>query len=252
MDVERADELAARIAAAIGEPARTRMLYCLLDNRARTSTELAVVAGVSPSTASVHLNRLRDAHLVKVLIQGKHRYYSLEGAGVANVLEGLSVLAGDARQQFTPSTPSRLRTARTCYDHIAGSLGVLLHDTFAGQGWLTTRDDLSTSIQRRAGEVERQGNRRGVDLVYDLTDAGATAFEALGIDVGQCRQMRRRFAFACLDWSERRYHIGGAIGSELLKISLKRRWVRQDLDGRALSVTDLGRRELLTRFGLRV
>jgi len=230
MDVERADELAARIAAAIGEPARTRMLYCLLDNRARTSTELAVVAGVSPSTASVHLNRLRDAHLVKVLVQGKHRYYSLEGAGVANVLEGLSVLAGDARQKFTPSTPSRLRTARTCYDHIAGSLGVLLHDTFASQGWLATHDD----------------------QIYDLTDAGASAFEALGIDVGQCRQMRRRFAFACLDWSERRYHIGGAIGSELLKVSLKRRWVRQDLDGRALSVTDLGRRELLARFGLQL
>jgi hypothetical protein len=100
--------------------------------------------------------------------------------------------------------------------------------------------------------VECQSNRRDVDLGYDLTDAGATAFETLGIDVGQCRQMRRRFAFACLDWSERRYHIGGAIGSELLKISLKRRWVRQDLDGRALSVTDLGRRELLTRFGVRV
>ena len=95
MDAEqRTDDAASRIAAAIGEPARARMLYCLMDNHARTSTELAVVADVSPSTASVHLNRLQTERLVKVQAQGKHRYYSLEGEDVATVLEGLSVLAG--------------------------------------------------------------------------------------------------------------------------------------------------------------
>ena len=94
MDVEHS---AASIAAAIGEPARARMLYCLMDNHARTSTELAVVAGVSPSTASVHLNRLREQRLVKVLVQGKHRYYRLDGPDVASVLEGLSVLTGASR-----------------------------------------------------------------------------------------------------------------------------------------------------------
>src|SRR5882757_2119150 len=95
MDVEQwADDAVSRIAAAIGEPARARMLYCLLDNHARTSTELAVVADVSPSTASVHLNRLKAERLVKVVVQGRHRYYSLNGSGVAHVLEGLSVLAG--------------------------------------------------------------------------------------------------------------------------------------------------------------
>src|SRR5437899_6376124 len=117
MDVEpQVDVVAASIAAAIGEPARTRMLYCLVDNRARTSTELAVVAGVSPSTASVHLSRLRAERLVKVIVQGRHRYYSLNGAGVARVLEGLSVLAGGARAKLVANTPNRLRTARTCYD----------------------------------------------------------------------------------------------------------------------------------------
>src|SRR5271168_619993 len=126
------DVQASRIAAAIGEPARARMLYCLMDNRARTGTELAVIAEVSPSTASVHLNRLRVERLVKVLAQGKHRYYSLAGGQVAAVLEGLTVLAGRPRKKFVPNTPSGLRGARTCYDHIAGVLGVALHDRLVG------------------------------------------------------------------------------------------------------------------------
>ena len=108
------DRAASSIASAIGEPARARMLYCLMDKHARTSTELAVVADVSPSTASVHLSRLKDARLVKVLVQGKHRYYSLAGDDVADVLEGLSVLAVTPRRQFVPNTPNRLRAARTC------------------------------------------------------------------------------------------------------------------------------------------
>jgi DNA-binding transcriptional ArsR family regulator len=136
VNVERhADAAVSRIAAAIGEPARARILY-LVDGHARTSTELSVVAKVSPSTASVHLNRLKTAHLVKVLVQGKHRFYSLEGPDVASVLEGLSVLAGGCRDRFMPSTPSRLRAARTCYDHMAGTVGVLLHDRFKALGWL--------------------------------------------------------------------------------------------------------------------
>src|SRR5271163_3678302 len=132
-----ADVGVSRIAAAIGEPARARMLYCLMDGHARTSTELAMVADVSPSTASVHLNRLKMEHLVKVLVQGKHRYYSLGGPDVAAALEGLSVLAGSGRGKFVPNTPSRLRNARTCYDHMAGTLGVALHDRLQALGWLS-------------------------------------------------------------------------------------------------------------------
>jgi DNA-binding transcriptional ArsR family regulator len=137
MNVTRhGDAAVSGIAAAIGEPARAHILYCLMDGHARTSTELAVVAGVSPSTASVHLHRLKTARLVKVLVQGKHRYYSLEGPDVANVLEGLSVLAGNSHDKFVPNTPSRLCNARTCYDHIAGRVGVSLHDRFNALGWL--------------------------------------------------------------------------------------------------------------------
>src|SRR6266700_2963463 len=123
MNVEdHADAAVSRIAAAIGELARARMLYCLVDGRARTSTELAIVADVTPSTASVHLQRLKSQRLVKVFAQGKHRYYSLEGANVAVALESLSVLAGGSPDVFVPNTPNVLRAARTCYDHIAGTL----------------------------------------------------------------------------------------------------------------------------------
>ena len=222
-----------RIAAAIGEPARARMLFCLMDGHARTSTELAVVAEVSPSTASVHLSRLRTAHLVKVLVRGKHRFYSLEGHDVASALEGLSVLAGGSRDQFIPSTPSRLRAARTCYDHMAGIVGVSLHDRFKALGWLST-------------------GSAGHNNAYDLTLDGRKAFEALGIDLEATRALRRRFACACLDWSERRPHVGGALGAALLKVALKRKWVVKDLDSRILGVTSLGRREMLTRFGVHV
>src|SRR6266849_10184590 len=168
------DEAAvSKIAAAIGEPARARMLYCLIDGRARTSTELAVVANVTPSTASVHLQRLKTQRLVKVLAQGKHRYYSLDGAHVALVLEALSVLAGGSRDVFVPNTPNRLRAVRTCYDHIPGTLGVSLHDRFKTMGWLT-------------------GASRP-DNAYSLTRDGTKAFEALGVDINATRALRRRF-----------------------------------------------------------
>jgi DNA-binding transcriptional ArsR family regulator len=221
------------IATAIGEPARARMLYCLMDGRARTSTELSVVAEVSPSTASAHLSRLKMAHLVNVHVQGKHRYYSLQGPDVANALEGLSVLAaaGGSRETFVPSTPKGLRAARTCYDHIAGAAGVSLHDRFKTLRWLSVGPS-------------------GSDNAYDLSPEGARALQALGIDIEATRKLRRRFACACLDWSERRPHVGGALGAALLRIALKRHWVVQDLDSRVLSVTSLGRREIVTRFGL--
>ena len=225
MDVAQTDVAVSTVAAAIGEPARARMLYCLMDGHARTSTELAVVGEVSPSTASVHLTRLKAARLVKVAIQGKHRYYSLDGTNVADVLEALSVVAGRPRDRFVPSTPSRLLFARTCYDHMAGTVAVALHDRIRALGWLS------------AGS--------GADDAYDLTVKGSRGCEALGIDVSTTRSLRRRFAFACLDWSERRPHVGGALGAALLQLALRRKWVVRDLDSRALSVTRVGRREPL-------
>lgn len=220
------------IAAAIAEPARARMLCCLMDGHARTSTELAAVAEVSPSTASVHLARLKEQHLVNVLAQGKHRYYSLAGASVATALEALMVVAGGSRDRFVPNTPHRLRAARTCYDHLAGAVAVLLHDRFKERGWLEDSP---------AGDGD-----------YDLTESGAKAIEPLGVDIEAVRAMRRRFACSCVDWSERRPHLAGALGAALLNLALKRKWVIRDLDSRALSVTRIGVREMNTRFGVEV
>lgn len=231
MNVEQLDERAvARIAGAIGEPARARMLFCLMDGHARTSTELAVVADVSTSTASAHLNRLKAERLVKVMTQGKHRFYSLDGPKVARVLEGLSVLVDQPPRKFVPNTPTRLRSARVCYDHMAGTLGVQLHDRFKELKW----------ISNGAGDA------------YDLTVAGEKALDALNVNVGEMRSSRRRFAYACLDWSERRPHLGGALASALLDAVVKRKWVTKDLDSRAIRVTSAGRRELLTQFGIEV
>jgi DNA-binding transcriptional ArsR family regulator len=227
MDSE--DSAVAGIAAAIGEPSRARMLFCLMDGCARTSTELSVVAEVSPSTASAHLTRLKDANLVKVLSQGKHRYYSLNGADVGAALESLIVLAGAARGGFAPGAPTRLRTARTCYDHLAGRIGVYLHDRFTALEWLSRTDP-----------------ERGD---YALTPAGSEGFSGLGIDLSAARARRRRFACACLDWSERRPHLAGALAAAVLKVALRRRWLIQDLDNRALELTDHGRREIPRRFG---
>ena len=230
---DQPDVLIARIAAAIGEPARVRMLHCLLDGHARTATELAVVAEVTPSTASAHLNRLLKERLTRVHIQGKHRYYSLEGFSVARALEGLSIIAGGSSDMFVPNTPNGLREARTCYDHIAGRVGVLLHHCLRKLGWLSEAS-------------------RGGDNGYEVTPQGVTGVEALGIDLASIRTQRRRFAYACIDWSEREPHIGGALGAAFLRTALKRKWVVQELDSRALNVTRLGKREMLTRFGLQI
>jgi DNA-binding transcriptional ArsR family regulator len=230
MNAHDPDTAVAPIAAAIGEPARARMLYSLVDGRARTSTELAIVADVTPSTASVHLQRLRAQRLVKVLAQGKHRYYSLDRPDVAAALEALNVLAGGEDAAFVPNTPLRLRDARTCYDHIAGRLGVALFDCFTARGWLTASSRANASC--------------------DVTAQGSRAFEALGIDVAAARSCRRKFAFGCLDWSERRPHLGGALGAGVLHLAIRRRWVVQDMDSRILRMTTAGQRELAARFGI--
>jgi DNA-binding transcriptional ArsR family regulator len=230
MNAEDTDATASSIAAAIGEPARARMLYCLIDGRARTSTELAVVADVTPSTTSVHLQRLKTCRLVQVHAQGKHRYYSLAGSRVAAALEALRVLAGGSGDTFVPNTPDHLRAARTCYDHIAGSLGVALHDRFKALGWLSR-----SSTRNRS---------------YEVTPTGAKGLSALGIDVDATQSLRRKFAFACLDWSERRPHLGGALGAAFLDLALRKKWVAKEVDSRALNVTRFGRHELQARFGL--
>ncbi len=229
--MESVDAAASNIASAIGEPARARILYCLMDDRARTSTELAAVADVGTSTASAHLDRLLKAHLLKVAAQGRHRYYSLAGPEVGRILEGLSALAGASSPRFIPRTPDRLRVARTCYDHIAGSLGVMLHDRMLALGWVA-----------RAGE----------GATYEISERGRAKLGEIGIAAGELESRRRRVAYGCLDWSERRAHLGGSLGAALLSLALKRKWLARELDGRGLTPTSFGRQELRRFFGVDV
>lgn len=200
-----------------------------MDGRARTSTELSVVAGVSPSTASSHLGKLRKAALVQVHAHGKHHYYSLKSLKVAEMLEGMMALGHGNAGPFVPTTPQRLRAARSCYDHIAGTLGVAVHDRLLADGWLA--------------------GLKGHDA-YDVTDKGETQFAKLGIDVGAARRARRRFACPCLDWSERRPHLAGAVGAALLSSALERGWLLRDLDSRSLRLTRSGQRVFGAQLGV--
>lgn len=224
-----ADNHLARIAGAISEPARARMLCCLLDGHARTSTELSVVGQVSASTASAHLSRLSDDGLLRLSAQGKHRYYSLASAEVAAALEALLVVAGVPRSPFKPTAPTRLQAARTCYDHMAGKFAVSLHDRLIEAGWMITEDNGG----------------------YGLSPAGDIGFAQAGFDVAALLRQRRRFACPCLDWSERRPHLGGALGAELLRVALSKGWVEQDLDSRALSVAPHAWRGLMAMLRLK-
>jgi DNA-binding transcriptional ArsR family regulator len=227
------DKAISEIAAAISEPARVRILYSLLDGRARTSTELAVVADVSPSTTSAHLKRLQGQKLITGIAQGKHRYYRLHNPEVADALEALNIIASNSRDDFLPNTPSRLMLARTCYDHIAGKLGVSLYESFTVKGWFAI------------GRV-----RNGT--ACELSALGHKEFAALGIDLEGTHQTRRRFAYECLDWSERRPHLGGSLAAAILCLMVKENWVAKDLDSRVLTITDHGRRKLLKRLGVQL
>ncbi|MBY0573367.1 MAG: helix-turn-helix domain-containing protein [Undibacterium sp.] len=222
MDDNHPDTQLAKIAAAIAEPARAKMLCALMDGRARTSTELSVIAEVSPSTASVHCAKLREQNLVTAVAQGKHRYYQLSSKEVATALEALMAIAGIAATPFVPSTPDRLRHARTCYDHMAGEVAVVLHDHFLRLAWLLVEDESGT---------------------YQLSDAGKLGLGDLGIVIAPVGKSRRRFACSCLDWSERRPHLGGTLGAALLQHFIRHAWVERDLDSRALTVSSKGRRQ---------
>jgi len=250
---ESADAAVSSIASAIGEPARTRMLYSLMDGHARTGTELAIVAEVSPSTASVHLERLQRENLVCVSAQGRHRYYSLASPNVARALERLSVLAG-APRPFVPHTPEPLRAARSCYDHMAGAIAVALHDRFLRLRWLEVEDRIKPPQRRfqTHRQIERplRGSVSGTAAAYDVTPEGSRSLTRLGLNLETARGQRRRFAYACLDWSERRPHVGGALGAAILNMALSRKWVAREYDSRALTLTRTGRREFQARFGL--
>ncbi|PMR75396.1 transcriptional regulator [Billgrantia endophytica] len=229
MDAEAVDLRLSGTAAAVADPARARMLCSLLDGRARTATELAALADIGASTASGHFARLREQGWVEVTAQGRHRYYRLANKEVATALEALLRVAGASLATFEPSTPLGLRHARTCYDHMAGEVAVILHDALVQSGWLLLE---------------------GTD--YLLTEKGEEGFVRLGVDLLETRKKRRRFAYPCLDWSERRPHLGGALAAALLTLMNEKGWLVKSLDSRALQLTAKGAARFNTHFGAEV
>jgi DNA-binding transcriptional ArsR family regulator len=219
----------AEVAALVGDPARANMLVALLGGRALTATELAYAAGVSPQTTSGHLGKLSAARLVVLMKQGRHRYYRLAGPHVANMLESIMHVAIDGPPRYQPrsKTDDQMRRARTCYDHIAGVLGVDLADSMIAHDFVVLGDE--------AGEI---------------TPTGTEFLTRLGVDLAAARAKRRVFCRPCLDWTERRLHIGGAVGAALATRCLELKWIEQARDSRALAITPAGRRGLVEAFGL--
>ncbi len=220
----------AEVGAVVGEPARAAMLAALMDGRALTATELAHVAGITPQTASSHLTRLVAAQLVKVDRQGRHRYHRLASSEVARMLEGVMQLASGLDGSSRPTLrvgprDQAMRTARTCYDHIAGRLGVAISDALVTQGVVEIDDE--------AGLITEKGvkflARMGIDL----------APNADGV-----RRLTRSICRPCLDWSERRPHLAGRLGAALCSHCLDHGWVRRIKGTRALEITRKGEVEL--------
>lgn len=208
----------AAVGAILGDPSRARMLDSLMSGRALAAGELARVAGIAPSTASEHLARLLSGGLVEVVAQGRHRYYRIAGPAVGAALEALSHVA-PARPVHTLRESGHARAlgfARTCYDHLAGRCGVALHDALLEQRWLSA--------------------------AYDVTAAGAAALAGWGVDVDAARGRRRSFARPCLDWTERRPHLAGALAAGIETALLERGWfVQRSGSSRALRLTEVGR-----------
>jgi DNA-binding transcriptional ArsR family regulator len=221
----------AEVAALVGDPARANMLCALLGGRALTASELAFAAGVTPQTTSGHLGKLFAARLVVLMKQGRHRYYRLAGPQVAQMLESIMNVALSGPPRFQPKSrlDDRLRHARTCYDHIAGVVGVGLAERLTERGFVILGDE--------AGEV---------------TASGMDFLGKLGVDLSGARAKRRVFCRPCLDWTERRSHIGGAVGAALAQRCFELKWIERVRDNRALTITAAGRRGLLEFFALSV
>jgi DNA-binding transcriptional ArsR family regulator len=231
----------------VGHPARSAMLLALLDGRALPMSLLTAEAGVAPSTASAHLARLTEGGLLRVRRQGRHRYYQLASAEVAQALEALAKLAPPrpARSLRTVRTAEALRAGRSCYDHAAGRLGVSLMRSMLDQGALTGGDGLHHPERARRDRLSAPGH----DLEYRITDAGWELFDRLGVTIAPGRRKLVRY---CVDWTEQRHHLAGAAGAAVLTRLEELGWVRRGTKGvhRALEVTDEGRAGLDEHFGI--
>ncbi|HEV8392332.1 MAG TPA: winged helix-turn-helix domain-containing protein [Dongiaceae bacterium] len=212
----------------IGDATRIRMLQLLMEGRALTAKELAYGAHVEPATATAHLRRLLEGGLVAVKLQGRHKYFRLATPLVAELMELLMVIAPDRKMKApAPRAEEPLRRGRMCYDHLAGELGIGITEALVKEGILRKEAD-----------------------AFALTRRGAGWFAELGIDVEAARALRRKFAATCLDWTERRDHLGGALGAALAERLVDLGWIARKRNSRAVTVTEAGRRRLAEEFRL--
>lgn len=227
-----------QVAALSGDPARASMLHALMDGRALTATELARVAGITPQSASSHLARMSALGLLAVEKQGRHRYHRLATPSVAHMMESIMQVAADLepeRKRLTVGPRDvALRKARTCYDHFAGKLGVALADALVEHGRIELTSDAGI-----------------------LTDTGMAFLSEIGIDTGPMLARRtqrsgRVLCRPCLDWSERRLHLAGALGASLCAHSMDQGWTRRMEGTRAVLITPKGERVLREKFGMRM
>ena len=215
-------------AALMGDPTRAAFLTALADGTALPASELAQRAGVGASTASIQLGRLVEGGLLEVERAGRHRYYRLADPTVAAAIESLAVLAPQrpASSLKQARVGSELQAARTCYDHLAGALGVALLESLQRQRLLTP------------------------DL--EVTPRGVDRFAKLGIEIEELARGRRPLTRACLDWTERRHHLAGALGAALATTFLERGWIERRPDSRAVRLTDRGRRGMTRELAVQI
>lgn len=214
-----------RIGALLADAGRAAMLWALMDGSARPAGELTLIAGLSPSAASAHLARLTDGGLLALEVRGRHRYFRIASPEIAASIEALANVAQASMPQRPVPRPARtvpvdMRYARTCYDHMAGELSVQLFERMLSHALLTPH-----------------GN------TLDATPSGATQLARWGVDIASQQTRRRRFACTCPDWSERRPHLGGALGAALLEAWTNQGWVERTERPRILRITPTGHRQ---------
>ncbi|OIA98645.1 transcriptional regulator [Paenibacillus sp. LC231] len=217
----------AQVASLVSDASRAAILTVLLDGRYHPASELAYMANIKPQTASFHLSKMVAANLVTVEQQGRHRYYGIQNQEVAQIMETLLSITPPAeiRSLNQAAENEALRQARTCYDHLAGKLGIQLTNSLLSAGVLS--------------EVEDQ---------FTVTEKGEGFFKAFQVDLCRVKRKRRSFTHRCLDWSERRHHLAGALGHALLERLLELHWIQRVPNTRAIKITPEGKKGLQEIF----
>jgi DNA-binding transcriptional ArsR family regulator len=215
-----------QVASLIGDPVRAKILWALLDGRAYTATELAHYTNTTAPNISMHLNKLVNADLLAVENQGRHRYYTYSRADIAYAIEAIAnLIPKETTKTIKPTDDKPVRYCRTCYDHLAGKVGVLLTEALVKGGSIAYAND---------------------DFV--VTGQGETWFNSLGIDINALKKQKRAFARPCLDWSERKHHLAGSLGAALLKTMIADGWVRREKGSRTMIVTGRGQQAFYQHF----